>query len=152
MGGSFGKKARYFCCKHIFLRIGKDVNVEHGVDFSDITKVEIGDNSGLGINSCIGAVSIGNNVMMGPEVYIVTQNHRYSDLSTPMIRQGATEVQRVVIEDDVWIGARVIILPGRKVGIGAVVGAGSVVTKDVPEYAVVGGNPAQILKYRGAKA
>ena len=54
----------------------------------------------------------------------------------------------VIIGNDVWIGGRVIILPGVKVGNGAIIGAGAVVTKDVPEYAVVAGNPARILKYR----
>lgn len=62
--------------------------------------------------------------------------------------QGATLVERVVIQDDVWIGARVIILPGVTVGRGSILAAGVVVTKDVPCFAVVGGVPAQVIKYR----
>ena len=62
--------------------------------------------------------------------------------------QGSTEPQKVTIESDVWIGARVIILPGVTIGKGAILAAGAVVTKDVPDYAVVGGVPAKVLKYR----
>lgn len=65
-----------------------------------------------------------------------------------MCQQGLSEPRPVLIEDDVWIGARVIILPGVKVGKGSVIGAGSVVTKDVMPYTVVGGNPARVLKGR----
>ena len=62
---------------------------------------------------------------------------------------GNTEKTPLVVEDDVWFGARVIILPGCKhIGKGVIVGAGAVVTKDIPDYAIVGGNPARILKYR----
>ena len=66
-----------------------------------------------------------------------------------MIRnQGRTEIKPVIIGDDVWIGARAIIMPGIVIGRGAVIGAGSVVTKNVDEYAVVAGNPARVIKYR----
>jgi len=152
-GGKLGKKVRYFCCKHIFDKCGRDVNIEHGVDFEGGRGLEIGDYSGLGINSWIvGGAKIGKDVMMGPEVMIISTNHKYSDLTKPMRLQGGEPPKPVIIEDDVWIGARVIILPGRRIGRGAVIGAGSVVTKNVPAYAFVGGNPAKILKYRMSKA
>ena len=61
--------------------------------------------------------------------------------------QGSTR-KWVIIEDDVWIGTRAIILPGTRIGKGSIIGAGSVVTKDVPQYSIVGGNPARILKTR----
>ena len=76
------------------------------------------------------------------------RNHAFDRTDIPMNQQGFTPEKPIVIEDDVWIGARVIILPGVHIGTGAVVGAGAVVTKDVPDYAVVGGNPARILKMR----
>lgn len=85
---------------------------------------------------------------MGAECIVYTKNHAFSNLDTPMMYQGYLETKPVYIEDDVWIGGRVIILPGRRIGKGAIVGAGSVVTKDVPDYAIVGGNPAKVLKYR----
>ncbi len=111
--------------------------------------LHIDDNSGIGPYCFIqGEVHIGKNVMMGPECIIYTQNHKMSDIDVPMCKQGFANAKVVIIEDDVWIGGRVIILPGVHIKKGAVIGAGSVVTKDVPEYAIVGGNPAKILKFR----
>jgi len=147
-GGELAKKIRYFCCKRIFDKCGINVNVEHGADFSHGGGIEIGDNSGLGINSWIGVAKIGKDVMMGNEVMLISANHAYSDLTRPMREQGGEPHRPIIVEDDVWIGARAIILPGRRIGRGAIVGAGAVVTKDVPSYAIVGGNPARILKYR----
>ena len=126
---------------------GKNINIQRGAEFS--RKLSIGDNSGVGINCQLqGAVTIGNNVMMGPEVYIYTRNHKHNRTDITMIQQGYEEERPVTIEDDVWIGSRVTILPGVTVGRGAVIGASAVVTKDVPAYAVVGGNPAKVLKMR----
>ncbi|MDP4179984.1 MAG: acyltransferase [Bacillota bacterium] len=146
--GFGSKKIRRFLCKRIFLSAGKNLNVEHGSFFGSGRDIEIGDNTGLGINCRImGPLKIGSEVMMGPEVMIFTQNHENSRLDIPMNRQTAPK-RPVVIEDDVWIAARVIILPGITVHKGAILGAGAVITKDVPEYAVVGGNPARIIKFR----
>lgn len=148
-GGKIGKRLRYVCCKHIFSQCGVDVNVERGVEFGAGNQIKIGDYSGLGIDSWImGSVTIGRNVIMGPEVMIISAKHNYSDPFMAIRLQGTAPERSVIIEDDVWIGARVIILPGRRIGRGAILGAGSVVTKDVPPYAIVGGNPAVVLKYR----
>lgn len=149
-GGKVAQKLRYFCCKHFLNYCGKDVNIEGGVEFISL-EIQIGDRSGLGINSRIGMATLGKDVMMGPDVMIISANHVSTDLSKPMDAQGCDEQKRVIIDDDVWIGARSIILPGRKIGRGAIIGAGAVVTEDVPPYAVVGGNPAIVLKYRNAK-
>ena len=131
----------------ILEKCGRDVNIEKGASFP--SSVELGDHSGIGIRAQInGKVIIGKNVMMGPEVCIYARNHAFDRLDIPMNLQGFAPEKPVVIEDDVWIGARVIILPGVHIGTGAVLGAGSVVTKDVPDYAVMGGNPAHILKMR----
>lgn len=86
--------------------------------------------------------------MIGPYCFIYTSNHCTKRTDIPMFRQGDSVPRPVIISDDVWIGARVTILPGVHIGKGAIIGAGAVVTKDVPEYAVVGGNPAKIIKYR----
>jgi maltose O-acetyltransferase len=88
--------------------------------------------------------------MMGPEVLIYTRNHSTSRIDIPMIEQGDTDIAPVIIEDDVWIGARVIILPGVTVGSGSVLGAGAVVSRDVPPYAVVVGNTGRVVRYRNA--
>lgn len=86
--------------------------------------------------------------MMGPDVVILLHNHRFDRTDVPMRFQEFSESEPVIIDDDVWIGCRVTILPGVRIGKGAIIGAASVVTKDVPEYAIVGGNPAKVIKMR----
>ena len=85
--------------------------------------------------------------MMGPYVTILTHTHKIDRTDIPMGQQGNI-VKEVVIGNDVWIGMRSIIMPGVKIGNGAVIGAGAVVTKDVPDYAIVGGVPAKVIRYR----
>ena len=141
------KKLRYMCAKLILDNCGKDVNVEKNAFFS--SKVSIGDHSGIGVRASIGGTCIiGKDVMMGPDCIIYTRNHKFDDCSLPMRLQGHQEEKPVIIGDDVWIGGRVIILPGVKIGSHSIIGAGSVVTKDVPDYAIVAGNPAMVKKYR----
>lgn len=96
-----------------------------------------------------GPLHIGKNVMMGPDVTILTHTHNIERIDIPMRLQGM-RVAEVVIGNDVWIGMRVIIMPGVKVGDGVVIGAGAVVTKDVPDFAIVGGVPAKIIRYRNS--
>ena len=86
--------------------------------------------------------------MMGPDVLIYTQNHKFDRIDITMDQQGWSEEKAVVIEDDVWIGSRVTILPGVHIGEGCIVGASAVVTKSVPPYCIIAGNPAKIIKYR----
>ena len=142
----FAKKVRYHFAKHI-CKLGKNVNVERNAYFTPDLKV--GDGSGLGINCEIyGPVTIGDNVLMGPEVIIYTSGHEYSRVDIPIGQQGSTEVKLVTIGNDVWIGRRAMIMPGVHIGDGCVIGAGAVVTKDTPPYSVVGGVPAKVLKSR----
>lgn len=145
---SFGAKSiRYFLVKNFITSIGSNVNIETKATFD--SNISVGDNSGIGVNAFIqGPTSIGKHVLMGPDVQIYTRNHRYDRVDIPMYHQGETEIEEVKIGDDVWIGARSIILPGVHIGNGAVIGAGSIVTKDVEPYAIVGGNPAKVIKYR----
>ena len=141
------KFLRGLCGKLILAKCGKNINIEKGAKFS--SSVELGNNSGIGINAHLdGKVIIGNDVMMGPGVCIFVRNHKFDRTDIPMNLQGATEERPVVIENDVWIGARAIILPGIKIGNGSIIGAGSVVTKDVPEFTIVAGNPAKVVKTR----
>lgn len=141
------KKIRYFFAKRFVNSIGKNVNIEKGASFP--YSLKIGDNSGLGIRCEInGEVEIGNNVMMGPDVIVYTQNHAFRDKNNLIMNQGYYQPQKVVIGDDVWIGRRVIILPGVHIGKGAVIGAGAIVAKDIPDYAIAVGNPIVIKGYR----
>lgn len=145
---SFGaKKLRYLCAKNMIKYCGKNVNFEKGSSFC--YALSIGDNSGVGVNCELnGEIEIGNDVLMGPEVVIYTQNHEFMNKDLTIFEQEFRAPEKVVIGDDVWIGRRVIILPGVKVGKGAVIGAGAVVAKDVPEYSIVAGNPAKVIKTR----
>lgn len=86
--------------------------------------------------------------MMAPEVYIIDNNHITKDTSKPMCFQGKTENMVTQIGDDCWIGARVMIMPGRTIGGGSIIAAGSILTKDVQPYSIVGGNPAKLIKMR----
>ena len=110
----------------------------------------IGNNVGIAQNCFIqvrGRVVIGNNVIFGPGVSIFSENHNFSDSTKFINEQGETR-QGVTIEDGVWIGTRAVILDGVTVGKYSVVAAGSIVTKDVPPYVIVGGIPARIMKNR----
>ena len=147
MPGKLGKGIRYFCAKLMLDYCGKKVNICRKSIFS--TKVSIGNNSGIGENCRIqGRCFIGKNVLMGPEVNIWCRNHKTSNIDIPIIQQGLEDEKPVHIGDDVWIGSRVIILPGIKIGNGVVIGAGSVVSKDIPDYSVAVGNPVRIVKNR----
>jgi len=147
--GGWACSVRYIVCRGLFKKCGINVNIEKGAYFGDGSEITIGDNSGIGVDCQIyGEVNIGNDVMMGPETIILTRNHKYDRIDLPMRLQGYHPPNPVFIKDDAWIGTRVIILPGVTVGTGAIIGAGAVVTKDVPDYAIVGGNPAKIIRYR----
>ena len=145
--GGIGKFFRGFCGKLILEKCGKNVNIERGAIFS--SRITLGDNSGIGINASLsGKVTIGDNVMMGPNCTFYCVNHAFDRLDIPMREQGFQTEKPIVVGNDVWIGGHVIVLPGVHIGNGAIIGAGAVVTNDVPDYAIVGGNPAKVLKYR----
>ena len=145
--GFLWKKFRSFSCKLYLEKVGINVNIDRNSFIGD--KVAIDDYSGVGRNSYISNyVTIGKYVMMGPDCLIYTTNHEFSNVETPMCFQKWQKPKPVNIEDDVWIGGRVIILPGVTIGKGSIIGAGSVVTKNVEPYSIVGGNPAHLLKKR----
>lgn len=147
--GRFFKKIRQTCACILFAKCGFNVNIEQGANFAGGSKLEIRDFSGLGRNCIVPYdIKIGKYVMMAPDVVILGLNHRSDRSDIPMMFQGYREYSPVIIEDDVWIGQRAIILPGIKISRGAIIGAGAVITKDVPEYAVVVGNPGRIVKNR----
>jgi acetyltransferase-like isoleucine patch superfamily enzyme len=93
-------------------------------------------------------VEIGKYVMIGPELLITGNDHRFDQPGTAVIFSGRPTPKICVIEDDVWGGARVTILIGVTVGRGAIIAAGAVVAKDVPPYTIVGGVPAKPIRMR----
>ena len=147
--GMIAKQIRGVICRHIFKHTGKNVNIERGASFGSGAELELGDNSGIGVNCQIPPnVKIGSDVMIGPDVIILGQNHKFDRLDIPMRLQGPMQSEPVVIEADVWIGARAIILPGIKISKGTIIGAGAVVTKDVHPFAICVGNPARVVRFR----
>lgn len=146
---SFSMDVRKRLAKSIFKRTALHFKIHSNVDFGTGVNVEIGENSSLNRGSWIGNDTIiGDEVMMGPEIIVLSGGHNFSDLTRPMTHQGATPRRPVIIGNDVWIGTRAIILPGVRIGDHSIVAAGSVVTKDVPEWAIVGGNPAKVIRFR----
>ncbi|MBD3749170.1 MAG: acyltransferase [Sphingobacteriales bacterium] len=119
-------------------------------DFATINNgvgdISIGEHSMIGRgNVVIGPVNIGNRVMLAPNIVISGLNHGYEDVNVSPSNQPVT-TQTINIKDDVWIGANSVITAGVTIGKHAVVGAGSVVTKDVPDFCIAAGNPAKIIK------
>ena len=144
-----GKHLRYFACKRIFKKCGKNVNIERMANFGSGLDIEIGDNSGLGINCHVPCNTIiGEYVMMGPNCYILARNHKFDRTDIPMGLQGSTDIKQTVIGNDVWIGRDVLIMPGRIIADGSIIAGGCVLTKDFPEYSIVGGNPSRLIKNR----
>jgi len=101
--------------------------------------------NGLIING-LGQVTIGDNFHSGSECLLITANHNYEGTSIPY--DNTYIIKPIIIGDNVWFGNRVIVLGGVTIGEGAIIQAGAMVHKDIPNYAIVGGNPAKIIKYR----
>ncbi|MDR2489636.1 MAG: acyltransferase [Desulfovibrio sp.] len=135
------------------IRLGRGVGLNrYSSLYAARGKISLGDNVFLGDFSSVNAndaeISIGSNVAIGPMSLIQGANHTFDRLDIPIVRQGH-QPSRVIIEDDVWIAAHCVILPGAHIRSGAVVAAGAVVTGEVPENTVVGGVPAKVLRHRG---
>lgn len=121
---------------------------ENGIYIADGSRVKIGRHCHINERVFIQGARIGSHVMIAPDAAILCRRHRYDRIDVPMIEQGEGDDTLPVIEDDVWIGRSVLIMPGVRVGTGSVVAAGAVVTKDVPAWSVVGGIPAKVIRMR----
>lgn len=150
--GNVAKVARRFVCRRLFGHCGAMANIEQGAYIGNGKDIFIGDNVGLGKNFKLlqRRLVIDDYLMMGEDVLFLGGGHKHDKIDIPMSKQGSFGKTPLHISSDVWIGARVIVLPGcRHIGHGAIIGACAVVTKDVPDYAIVAGNPAKVVKYRG---
>lgn len=130
--------------------LGK-VRIYEGVTFWYPYRIHIGNDVTLNewvYLSGFGGLRIGNHVRIGHRTSIITSDHRYDDMSVPIHQQGLI-FGEVVIEDDVWIGCNATILKGVRIGRGAIIAAGAVVTRDVPANAIFGGVPARQIGVRG---
>jgi maltose O-acetyltransferase len=127
-------------------KCGKKPRVKSGAEISP--NATIGNYSELGTRSIIQAnVHLGDHVIMGPDVKIYSRNHKFERLDIPIGKQGKNYYE-TFIGNDVWLGANVIVTAGCRIGDHAIIAAGAVVTADVPAYAVMGGVPAKIIRYR----
>lgn len=130
--------------------MGANTTVHTGLRVTMPQKVRIGSHCHFGPDIFItggGGVTIGDWVGFGPDVKVWSVNHRFEDPDTPWLLQG-WESKPVFIEDDVWLAANVFVMPGVRIGRGAVVSAGSVVSKSVAPYAIVAGNPGRVVGWR----
>ena len=136
-------------CGKCLHHAGKNINIEHMADFGTGGNISLGNDSGIGIRCRVrGPLAIGDDVMMGPEVIILGPGHAHERADITMRAQGASPASHTLIGNDVWIGTRAIIMHGVKIGNGVIIAAGAVVTHDVPDYTIVGGVPAKIIKHR----
>jgi galactoside O-acetyltransferase len=165
---------RVWYYRRLFRTLGTQVSLDPGLRVRGAKNIEIGNrffagircalladgdgritigervalNANVELNASIrGNLLIGNNVLIGPGVLVRTSDHSFERRDVPIWSQGH-KASDVVVEDDSWLGAGVIVLGGVRIGRGAIVAAGAVVTNDVASYAVVGGVPARLLKER----
>lgn len=139
--------------KKRLVNCGEKVYIHPSVQIADAHLVSIGNNCHIQMDcklfGCGGGIEIGNGTILSHEIQIFARNHNYNSDDLRLLPYDERDInKKVKIGNNVWIGARSTIMPGVTIGDGAVVGAASVVTKDVPRGAVVGGNPAKIVKYR----
>lgn len=158
-GGGIGKEVRIYegvklaSKRGCPIRLGDHVSLEKGVvlSTSERGKIKIGNHVYIGEYSILTSneeIEIGDHVLISPHNDIVDFNHVYENSHIPIDQQGIL-TKKITIQEDAWIGSGCKILMGVTIGKGAVIGAGSIVTKDVPSYHVVVGNPAKTIKVRG---
>lgn len=139
----------FFFVKIYFKKCGKNVNINRLAKFGNGYNVEIGDYSDLGINCNVpNNIKIGNNVMMAPNCFILPAMHNFDRTDIPMGEQGSYIAEPTIVEDDVWIGRNVMMTPKRHIKKGSIIAMGCVLTKDFPEYSIVGGYPSKLTRSR----
>ena len=175
--GRSGALIRYLLFKGRFKTCGRSVSIPHSVYFSGVQNIELGSNIYFGHQNKIlarsieneslitignnvsfnynvmvnaevkGKIHIGDNVLVGPNVVMRASGHDYSKLDIPIREQGHLTGE-IIIREGTWISANAVILPNVTIGQGAIVAAGAVVTKDVEDFAIVGGVPAKMIGSR----
>lgn len=174
--GGVGVRLRSFIYKRMLRSCGNHLTIQEGCIIKNPKNIILGNNVILGLNNQIyafgrgnefveikndvgfnsnvmvnanegGSVIIGNKVIIGPNVVIRASDHRFGDINISIREQGHN-AGRIIIEDDVWIGANAVILRDVVIGKGSIVAAGAVVTKNVDRFSVVGGVPAKVISLR----
>lgn len=149
------KKSMYKLCKEKFEYFGKSSEFRAGAYAITCSKISIGERVVIRPGTMLfadprndenGKIIIEDDVLIGSGVHIYVSNHKFENAYLPIIKQGHYEPKNVIIKTGSWIGANVIILPGVTIGKNSVVGAGSIVTKTIPDNVVAVGNPTKIIK------
>ena len=140
-----------YACAYFANRIGAET-AEHIVIDRNVTfpsKTHMGDYARIGHNCELhGVVHLGNHVLMAPEVVSYNVNHEHGSLSSPTDLQGDATMEPIYVGIDVWLGRRVMMMPGVHIGDDGIIGAGAVVTKDLPPYSVGGGVSCRVIGSR----
>jgi maltose O-acetyltransferase len=130
------------------MKKNRDNYFENNIYIGDATKVSIGEHCHINENCFLQGVTIGNYVLIAPNLSVINSNHKHKDKEIPIILQGDMAEKNPIIEDNVWVGRNVVILPNTTIEEGSIVGAGAVVTKNVKKFTIVGGIPAKFIKER----
>ena len=145
--GEWFYRMRSLVCRPLFKESAKFIRVGQGANFDNGCNIVMRSHAHIGPYASVGGphgtVTIGSHVMMGKHCTIIAQNHNYLEKG-----YDGYVGKDVVIDDYAWLGDRVIVLPGVRIGKHAIIGAGAVVPKGVPDYAIAVGNPAVVKKYR----
>ncbi|MFH1045752.1 MAG: acyltransferase [Candidatus Omnitrophota bacterium] len=145
-----GEFLRFALLKLFLKKLGRGGWVRDGCMISHPENIAIGDRVFINENVCLsgaGGIEIGNNVAIGHRSSIISDDHGFEN-KTALIVEQQRKLAKVTIQDDVYFGCNVVVLKGVTIGKGAVIGAHSLVTKDIPEYAIACGIPAQVIRYR----
>lgn len=151
IGGKIGIAIRYVLLKSLILNCGDNVSVQSGVYIFGFEYLSIGNNVSIHPMSYIdasGGITIGNDVSIAHGSTIMSTTHTFADMKIP-IKYQQSNIGKVTIKDNVWIGAKTTILCGKVILSGSVIGANSVITKNVEENVVVCGVPAKVIRKRG---
>ena len=148
------KEAGRRLCQKKFKYFGEGAEFRPGAYAIACSKISIGRNVVIRPTTMLFAdprnngagIIIKDDVLIGSGVHFYVTNHRYHNAKRPILDQGHYESKLILVKSGAWIGAKVIVLPGVTIGKNAVVGAGSIVTKNVPDYTIVAGNPAEVIK------
>jgi acetyltransferase-like isoleucine patch superfamily enzyme len=150
------RMVNYYNTNHVrprrLIRMGKSASISPDAIFSNPDRISFGHNIHIGSRTHIwagpstGRITIGDDVLIGPDVMITAASYRFDD-GSPVTSQVMDEGD-INIGNDVWLGAKVVVLPGVSIGAGAIVGASAVVSKNIPDFAIAVGIPARIVGQR----
>jgi maltose O-acetyltransferase len=146
-GGRWFNRLRIRCLKGI-MQVGSNNKIQRSVYIGSGNNIVIGSNCQINESVRLDNVVMGDNVMIARESIVLGKMHESTGTDVPMNEQGVKPVSQTYIEDDVWLGLRVIVMPGVRIRKGCIIAAGGIVTKDTEPFGVYAGVPAKLIKLR----